>query len=117
MGGVLASEYRLHPPDGRVLRIQGHVAALRNPGGAVIGHVGAIVDITENHCLRMQLALASRTASIGTLAASAANEFERPLTSSILDQGIALDLARGARKQLLEGARSTGTRRSRSSAT
>ena len=103
VGGVLASEYRLHPPDGRVLLIQGHVAALRDPGGAVLGHVGAIVDITENHFLRMQLALASRTASIGTLAASAAHQFERPLTSSILDQGIALDLARGARKRLLEG--------------
>ena len=103
VGGVLASEYRLHPPDGRVLLIQGHVAALLGPGGAVLGHVGAIVDITQNHFLRMQLALASRTASIGTLAASAAHQIERPLTSSILDQGIALDLARGARKQLLEG--------------
>jgi PAS domain S-box-containing protein len=103
VGGVLASEYRLHPPDGRVLLIQGHVAALRDPGGAVLGHVGAIVDITENHFLRMQLALASRTASIGTLAASTSHEIERPLTSSILDQGVALDLARGARKRLLEG--------------
>jgi PAS domain S-box-containing protein len=103
VGGVLASEYRLHPPDGRVLLIQGHVAALRDPGGAVTGHVGSIVDITENHFLRMQLALASRTASIGTLAASAAHQIERPLTSSILDQGVALDLARGARKRLLEG--------------
>ena len=91
------------PPDGRVLLVQGHVAALRDPGGAVLGHVGAIVDITENHFLRMQLALASRTASIGTLTASAAHQIERPLTSSILDQGIALDLARGARKRLLEG--------------
>jgi len=103
LGGVLASEYRLHPPDGRVLLIQGHVAALRDPGGAILGHVGAIVDITENHFLRMQLALASRTASIGTLAASTAHQFERPLTNSILDQGIALDLARGARKRLQEG--------------
>ena len=103
VGGVLASEYRLHPPDGRALLVQGHVSALRDPGGAVIGHVGAIVDITENHFLRMQLALASRTASIGTLAASAAHQIERPLTSSILDQGVALDLARGARKRLLEG--------------
>jgi PAS domain S-box-containing protein len=103
VGGFLTSEYRLHPPDGRVLLVQGHVAALRDPGGAVLGHVGAIVDITENHFLRMQLALASRIASIGTLAASAAHQFERPLTSSIMDQGIALDLARGARKRLLEG--------------
>jgi PAS domain S-box-containing protein len=103
VGGVLASEYRLHPPDGRVLLIQGHVAALRDPGGAVVGHVGAIVDITENHFLKMQLALASRTASIGTLAASASDGFGRPLASSILDQGVALDVARGARKRVLEG--------------
>jgi PAS domain S-box-containing protein len=102
-GGLLASEYRLPPREGRPLLVQGHVSALRDPGGAVISHVGAIVDITENQFLRMQLALASRTATIGTLAASAAHEIERPLTSSILDQGIALDLARGARKRLLEG--------------
>ena len=104
VGVVLASEYRLHPPDGRVLLIQVHVAALREPGGAVLGLVGAIMDITENHFLRMQLALASRSASIGTLTASAADEIDRPLTSSILDQGIALDVARGARKRVLEGA-------------
>ena len=103
VGGVLASEYRLPPREGRTLLVQGHVSALRDPGGAVLGHVGAIVDITENHFLRMQLALASRTASIGTLTASAAHQIERPLTSSILDQGVALDLARGARKRLLEG--------------
>ena len=103
VGGVLASEYRLHRPDGKALLVQGHVSALRDRAGAVVGHVGAIVDVTENHFLRMQLALASRTASIGTLAASAAHQIESPLTRSILDQGVALDLARGARKRLLEG--------------
>ncbi len=102
-GGVLASEYRLPPREGRALLVHGHVSALRDPAGTVVGHVGAIVDVTENHFLRMQLALASRTASIGTLAASAAHQIESPLTRSILDQGVALDLARGARKRLLEG--------------
>ena len=101
--GVLASEFRLHRRDGRALLVQGHVTALRDRGGAVVGQVGAIVDVTENHFLRMQLALASRTAFIGTLAASAAHQIESPLTRSILDQGVALDLARGARKRLLEG--------------
>jgi PAS domain S-box-containing protein len=102
-GDAIASEYRLPPREGRTVLVQGHVSALRDPGGAVLGHVGAIVDITKNHFLGMQLALASRTASIGTLAASAAHQIERPLTSSILDQGVALDLARGARKRLMEG--------------
>jgi signal transduction histidine kinase len=100
---VLATEYRPPSPEGRALLVQAHVSALRDPDGAVVGHVGAIVDVTENHFLRMQLALASRTASIGALAASAAHQIERPLSSSILDQGVALDLARGARKLLLEG--------------
>ena len=101
--GSLASEFRIRRPDGRALLVQGHVSALRNPDGTIVGHVGAIVDVTENHFLRMQLALASRTASIGTLAASAAHQIESPLSRSILDQGVALDLARGARKRLLEG--------------
>jgi PAS domain S-box-containing protein len=101
--GVLATEYRPRSPDGRSLLVQGHIAALRDPRGAVLGHVGAIVDVTENHFLRMQLALASRSASIGALAASAVDQLERPLSSSILDQGVALDLARGARNRLLEG--------------
>jgi PAS domain S-box-containing protein len=101
--GVLATEYRPRALDGRALLVQAHVTALRDPDGAVLGHVGAIVDVTDNHFLRMQLALASRTASLGALAASTVHQIERPLSSSILDQGVALDLARGARKQLLEG--------------
>jgi PAS domain S-box-containing protein len=103
VGGVLASEYRVQLPEGRTRLVQGHVTALRDPDGSVLGHVGAIVDVTENHFLQMQLALASRTASIGALAASTAHKIERPLSSSILDQGVALDLAREARKRLLEG--------------
>ncbi len=46
---------------------------------------------------------AARSAFIGALDANAAHQFERTLDSSILDQGVALDLARGARERLMAG--------------
>jgi PAS domain S-box-containing protein len=69
-GGVFDGEYRLHSPQGRVIVVHGHVAAVRDPDGKGLGHIGAIVDITERQFLRMQLALASRPTSIGMLAGS-----------------------------------------------
>jgi signal transduction histidine kinase len=103
VGGVLEGEYRLHSASGRVILIQGHVAAVRDPDGAVRGHVGAIVDITERQFLRMQLALASRSAFLGALDPNAANEIDRPPDSGTPVQGVAIDLARGARERLLAG--------------
>jgi PAS domain S-box-containing protein len=103
VGGVLESEYRIHSPRGIVILVQGHVTAVRDPDGAVRGHVGAIVDITEKQFIRMQLALASRSAFLGALDPSAASEIDRPLSGSIVAQDGALDLARGARERLLGG--------------
>ena len=103
MGGLLESEYRLQSPTGRVLLVQGHVTAVRGPDGAVRGHVGAIVDITEKQFVRLQLALASRSAFLGALDPGAASPIDRPLSSSVQSEGGALELARRARERLLAG--------------
>jgi PAS domain S-box-containing protein len=103
VGGLFDSEFRLRSRAGRVILVQGHVAAVRDPDGVIVSHVGAVVDVTEKHFLRMQLALASRSAFLGALDASAANQVDRPLASNILDQGTALGLARGARERLIAG--------------
>ncbi len=102
MGGLLESEYRLNSPTGRVLLVQGHVTAVRGPDGAVRGHVGAIVDITEKQFVRLQLALASRSAFLGALDPTA-SPIDRPLSGGIQSQGGALELARRARERLLAG--------------
>ncbi len=101
VGGLLESEYRLHSPTGRVLLVQGHVTAVRGPDGAVRGHVGAIVDITEKQFVRLQLALASRSAFLGALDPGASRPIDRPLSGGIQSQGGALELARRARERLL----------------
>jgi PAS domain S-box-containing protein len=46
-GRDFRSEYRFRKPDGGTLWVLGHVLALKDEDGDVIGHVGAIVDITD----------------------------------------------------------------------
>jgi PAS domain S-box-containing protein len=102
VGGVLESEYRLHSPRGRVILVQGHVTAARGPDGEVCGHVGAIVDVTEKQFVRLQLALASRSAFLGALDQSAMKGIGRAPGSDPV-QGVAFDLARVARERLVAG--------------
>jgi len=46
-GQDFRSEYRFRKPAGETIWVLGHVLALKDEDGDVIGHVGAIVDITE----------------------------------------------------------------------
>ena len=91
VGGVLESEYRLDSPRGRVILVQGHVAAVRDPDGTVLGHIGSIVDITERQFLRMQFALASRSSVTGAPDAGAGQRVDPTLAGSIPARGAALD--------------------------
>jgi PAS domain S-box-containing protein len=46
-GRDFRSEYRFCKPTGETIWVLGHVLALKDEDGDVIGHVGAIVDITD----------------------------------------------------------------------
>ena len=54
-GRDFRSEYRFVTSDGRIIWVLGHVLALKDEDGDVVGHVGAITDITERK--RNELAL------------------------------------------------------------
>ncbi len=54
-------------------------APIVGPGGAVLGGVGIVEDITERKRIELRLARADRMASIGTLAAGVAHEINNPL--------------------------------------
>ena len=47
-GRDFRSEYRFRKPTGETIWVLGHVLALKDEDGDVIGHVGAITDITEH---------------------------------------------------------------------
>ncbi|HET9061805.1 MAG TPA: PAS domain S-box protein [Candidatus Binatia bacterium] len=46
-GRDFRSEYRFRKPTGETIWVLGHVLAVKDEDGDVIGHVGAIVDITD----------------------------------------------------------------------
>ena len=54
-GRDFRSEYRFRKPNGETIWVLGHVLAVKDEDGDVIGHVGAITDITERK--RSELAL------------------------------------------------------------
>lgn len=103
-GEVFASEYRVLAPGGVATLAQVRATTLRDLDGRVIGRVGVIVDLSRNEALRMQLALASRLASIGALVSGVAEQITPLATGRLPGAVTALDAARLTRKRLQEGA-------------
>ncbi|HET9753418.1 MAG TPA: ATP-binding protein, partial [Myxococcales bacterium] len=54
-------------------------APILGPGGAVLGGIGIVEDVTERKRIEARLSRADRMASIGTLAAGVAHEINNPL--------------------------------------
>ncbi len=96
-GRVFSDEYRLRSRGGQETWVRGFGTAVRDPSGVVTSYVGALVDISEARRLQADLAQASRLAAMGTLVAGVAHEINNPLAASLANQGLALELARGAR--------------------
>lgn len=61
-GNDFRSEYRFRKPSGETIWVLGHVLAVKDEDGDVIGHVGAIVDITERK--RSELAIEEARATL-----------------------------------------------------
>jgi PAS domain S-box-containing protein len=102
VGGLFDSEFRLHSNQGSVVLVHGHAATVRGADGAVLSHVGTVVDI-EKQFLALQLALASRSAFLDVIDGSATSQVDRTRAGGTPGQGTVLGLARGARERLLAG--------------
>jgi two-component system, NtrC family, sensor kinase len=85
--GALRGEYRMRRPDGTISLVRGFVAPLLGPEGRIRGFIGVAADITEEHVLREQLAVASRLAALGTLVAGVAHEINNPLGGALASHG------------------------------
>ncbi len=94
---VFSGEYRLRSRDGQETWVRGFGTAVRDQNGIVTSYVGALIDISEARRLQGDLAQASRLAAMGTLVAGVAHEINNPLAATLANQGLALELARGAR--------------------
>jgi len=102
-GRGFTAEYRNQLPNGRLVWVRSFATPIRDGSGAVLGYVGALVDITEPRALQAQLALSSRLTAMGTLVTGVAHEINNPLAAELADQGIAIELAREVRDRLQGG--------------
>jgi PAS domain S-box-containing protein len=99
-GRVFSAEYRLRSRGGQETWVRGFGTAVRDRDGTVTSYVGALIDISEARRLQAELAQASRLAAMGTLVAGVAHEINNPLAATLANQGLALELARGARDDI-----------------
>ena len=102
-GRGFTAEYRNQLPNGKSVWVRSFATPIRDGSGAVLGYVGALVDITEPRALQAQLALSSRLTAMGTLVTGVAHEINNPLAAELADQGIAIELAREVRDRLQGG--------------
>ncbi len=97
------SEHRLVHRDGAVVSVSVFSSPIRARDGQVTGYVGVMVDVTEQKALQRRVEVANRLAALGTLVAGLAHEINNPLAAEMAGQGVALAVARAARRQLQTG--------------
>lgn len=87
--------------NGRTIVIR--ASPVRDDTGAVIMGIATSLDVTEDRALRMQLAVSSRLASLGTLVAGVAHEVNNPLAGTLGSLGAAIEDLRALAARLREG--------------
>ncbi len=85
------------PPDAKLddMDIEGRIAPLLADGGAT-GAVMVLRDVREERRLARRLAVAERSAALGTMAAGMQHEINNPLAVVVANVHVALDRAKGA---------------------
>jgi PAS domain S-box-containing protein len=79
----------IRPADGASAWFQGRIGPIRQ-GNTITGCVMVARDVTDKKQTEMQLMLADRMASVGTLAAGVAHEINNPLAAVIANLDMAL---------------------------
>jgi PAS domain S-box-containing protein len=90
--------------SGRTTEVIYSATVYRDQHGEVQGVLAAARDITEVRALQAKLAQASRLAAMGTLVAGVAHEINNPLAAELAGQGVAMEVLRDVRRQILESA-------------
>ena len=95
--GIFHYELRIDPAQGPRRWIEASGELSRDESGRPVRMAGTVAEITERkraedevRALQRELALASRLAAMGTLAAGVAHEVNNPLSAALADQAMAL---------------------------
>jgi PAS domain S-box-containing protein len=100
-------ECRFQGPDGAMRRVQAHASPVHDAAGRHTGHVGFLLDVTDERTLEASLAVSGRLAALGTLVAGVAHEINNPLAGALASQGVAMEEVREI-QEALGGSRPPG---------
>jgi signal transduction histidine kinase/CheY-like chemotaxis protein len=89
-GGPTEFEVQATRDDGTVGWYSSHIGPVKDSTGKIVGAVVISRDVSDKKQTEMQLMLADRMASVGTLAAGVAHEINNPLASVIANLDMAL---------------------------
>jgi PAS domain S-box-containing protein len=102
-GKSFRSEYRYQKPSGAITWARSFASPIEDEAGILTGHIGVIVDVTEERALQAQIGVGSRLAAMGTLVGGIAHEINNPLAGTLANEGFALEELREIRGSLRRG--------------